>query len=268
MKKNRFTFLFFIITFILFISNIALIIVFSDINMEENFYNSLNVASLSIAFLSFIASSFFSLSVYLQSKNQNKINENLPKKDDQYIINNFALFNIEQEVSIFSLKDDEKNNVLFDKNYLFEKDNKEISNLTRFVFLPTDSINKPIYKVNVKSMEFFSSKRESLFKVISDTEVDCQYSSNILQRGYNCICIDVAKEINDIIDILTNCSFIEIELDIISVFNVNLNTKFIVYLAGEKDVSENPDKKIIKDLLTYNIHHSNSTIKSKTICNK
>lgn len=268
MKKNKFAFLFLVTTFILFTSNIALIIIFSAINMEESFYNSLNVASLSIAFLSFIASSFFSLSVYLQSKTQNKINENLPKKDDQYIINNYALFNIEKEVSIFSLKDDEKNNVLSDRNYLFIKDDKEISDLTRFVFLPTDSINKPIYKVNVKSMEFISSKRESLFKLVANTDIDCQYSSNILQRGYNCICIDVAKEINYMMDILTNCSFIELELDIISVFNVNLSTKFIVSLDGEKDVRYNPDKKIIKDLLTYNIHHSNSTITSKTISNK
>ena len=266
MNKNKFTLLFLIITFVLFMTNIAIIIIFNSVKMEDNFYKSLNVASLSIAFLSFIASSFFSLSVYQQSKTQNKINENLPKKDDQYIINNYALFNIEQEVSIFSLNNDEKDNVINDGNYLYDSNNENITELTRFVFLPTNTINKPIYKVNVKSINFIDSKRSSIFNALTNKVIDCQYSSNILQRGYNCICIDIAENFDCIKEIMKLTNSIEIELDIISVFNVNMSTKFIVKLADEKNVENNPDKQTINDLITYNIHHSNYTIKSKKIC--
>ena len=172
MNKNKFKLLFLIITFVLFMTNIAIIIIFNSVKMEDNFYKSLNVASLSIAFLSFIASSFFSLSVYQQSKTQNKINENLPKKDDQYIINNYALFNIEQEVSIFSLNNDEKDNVINDGNYLYDSNNENITELTRFVFLPTNTINKPIYKVNVKSINFIDSKRSSIFNALTNKVID------------------------------------------------------------------------------------------------
>ena len=92
MKKNKFAFLFLLTSFLLLIVNIAIIVIFSIIKMENTFYSALNVASLSISFISFIVSSFFSFSVYAQTKNQNKINESLPKKDDQYIIANYSLF--------------------------------------------------------------------------------------------------------------------------------------------------------------------------------
>ena len=84
---------------LLLFANLIIIFVFSNVKMEQTFYNALNVSSLAIAFVSFIASSFFSFSVYMQTKNQNKINESLPKKDDQYIIANYSLFNIENEIS-------------------------------------------------------------------------------------------------------------------------------------------------------------------------
>ena len=139
MKKNRLGMWFIFVTAALLVANIALILIFTFIKVEDNFYNSLNVASLSIAFLSFIASSFFSLSVYLQTRAQGEINKSLPKKDDQYIIANYSLFNIEGEFSMFSLDGDEKELVL-SKGAVLSDEGDEV---TRFVFLPTDSMNAP-----------------------------------------------------------------------------------------------------------------------------
>ena len=58
---------------------------------------------------------------------------------------------------------------------------------------------------------------------------------------------------------------IEIVLDIIGVFNVKMNVKFLVYLDKEKDSSSNPDREEYPDLCTYFIHHSNYIIIEKSI---
>ena len=263
MKRSRFALIFLIITIALLFVNVALIIIFNIINMEDKFYDSLNVASLSIAFLSFIASSFFSLSVYLQSKTQSKINDSLPKKDDQYIIANYALFNIEKEISIFEITGDEKENILNNKKYLLNEFTKD--NLTRLVFLPTNTINAPIYKVFAKKIKFYSSKKELLMTSKNTEGLDCEYSANILQRGYNCICVDILDELSSLLDVFKKTYYIELDLDVISVFNVNMSITYNIYLNGEKDVTDNPDKNILHDLRTFNIHHSNYVIENKCI---
>lgn len=267
MKKNKFAFIFLMGSLLILLVNIAIIITFSILDMENKFYNSLNVASLSIAFASFIASTFFSFSVYLQSKTQNKINESLPKKDDQYIIANYSLFNIENEVSFFSLNDIEKKAVLKNLRYLVDNDADEIQNIIRLVFLPTDSINKPTYKVLIKSISFLSHDGEELYSAQATGTLDGNYSSNILQRGYNCICVDILSEYEAIRKYFAQCNYIKLSLDIISVFNVNMSVGFFVYLDKEKDTSQNPDKKELPDLKTYRIHHSNYTIENKSITN-
>ena len=58
MRRNRFA-IFLIISMLLLFANLIIIFVFSNVKMEETFYNALNVSSLAIAFVSFIASSFF-----------------------------------------------------------------------------------------------------------------------------------------------------------------------------------------------------------------
>ena len=79
MKKNRFSIFFCLFAALLLLANLIIIGVFSNIEVKSTFYNALNVSSLTIAFVSFIASCFFSISVYLQAKNQNKIK--VPKKN-------------------------------------------------------------------------------------------------------------------------------------------------------------------------------------------
>ena len=265
MKKHKFAFIFLIFSMVLLLLNIAIIVVFSIIKIEDRFFNSLNVASLSISFLSFIASSFFSFSVYLQTEKQNKINESLPKKDDQYIIANYSLFNVEREISFFSLVSDEKESIIETGRYLRSPNFTDEQNITRLVFLPTDSMNQPTYKVLVKSLSFFNSKNQSLFQAKVDENVDGEYSANILQRGYNCICVDIASEYESIKDLFAKSRRIELRVDIISVFNVKMSVAFSIYLDSEKNVDNNPDKKNIVDLNTYLIHHSNYFIEDKSI---
>lgn len=260
MKQNKFVSVFFIIAISLFVLDIATIIIFSVLDMESSFYNSLNVASLLIAFVSFVASSFFSLSVYQQSKNQNRINESLPKKDDQYIIANYSLFNLEREISFFTLTGEERAQVLASERTLGEGDE-----VVRLVFLPTDSMNKPTYKVLVHSISFLSPTHEELYSAVAGEPVDCDYSANVLSRGYNCICVDLLSSFKGVCDLFSRAEKIEIKLDIISVFNVKMTSTFSVHLDGEKDVSNNPDKNKISDLTTYTVHHSNYYIEDKSI---
>lgn len=267
MKKNKFAFLFLLTSFLLLIINIAIIIIFSIIEMENTFYSALNVASLSISFVSFIVSSFFSFSVYAQTKNQNKINESLPKKDDQYIIANYSLFNIENEVSFFSIKGEENRIIIRDSKYLIDDINSSKKNITRLVFLPTNSANKPTYKVLIKSISFFSQEHTDIYTAKAINKFDGEYSANILQRGYNCICIDILNDFENIKNYFAKSKYLKVSMDIISVFNVNMDVTFFVYLDSEKDVSQNPDKQNLLDLRTYKIHHSNYIIENKSIVN-
>jgi hypothetical protein len=268
MKKYRFPFIFLLTSFLLLLANIAIIIVFSIVEMENKFYNSLNVASLSISFVSFIVSSFFSFSVYAQAKNQNRINETLPRKDDQYIIANYSLFNIEKEVSFFSLSDEEKNVVLQNAAYMTGDDEPDTQHVTRLVFLPTDSANKPTYKVLIRSVSFCSAERQRIYTAKANGDLDGDYASNILQRGYNCICVDILDDPSTVQKYISQSKYIELSVDIISVFNVSMSVTFFIYLNSEKDVSRNPDKKQISDLRTYTIHHANYTIEKKSIVNR
>lgn len=235
--------------------------------MENAFYSALNVASLSISFVSFIVSSFFSFSVYSQSKNQNKINESLPKKDDQYIIANYSLFNIENEVSFFSINGEEKSIIIQDSKHLISDVKSGGENITRLVFLPTDSANKPTYKVLIKSISFFSQEHTDIYTAKAINKFDGEYSANILQRGYNCICVDILDDFENIQNYFSRSKYLKLSMDIISVFNVNMSVTFFIYLDSEKDVSQNPDKKSLLDLRTYTIHHSNYTIENKSIVN-
>ena len=252
------------ISIALLLVNIIAIIIFSLIDLNQNFYNSLNISSLIIAFVSVVASSFFSFSVYLQTKNQNKINDCLPKKDDQYIIANYSLFNIENEISFFSINSYEKDILVQKKAYLSDISNAG-EEITRLVLLPTDSMNKPTYKVMVRSIEFISQKDEVLFSATAEGALDGEYSSNVLLRGYNCICVDVLTSMEKMKDLFANSRKIKLCLDIISVFNVKMAVAFYIYLAEEKNTDNNPDKGELPDLSTYRIHHANYFIEEKAI---
>ena len=265
MRKYKFAIFFFLSSLLLLIINLIIIVVFSNIDVRSTFYNALNVSSLAIAFVSFIASSFFSFSVYLQTKNQNKINESLPKKDDQYIIANYSLFDIENEISFFSIKGDEKSHCLTTGAYLEPKNHSAKDAVTRLVFLPTNSVNMPTYKVLVRSVDFVSSSDEVIYSARNDKSVDGLYSSNILNRGYNCFCVDILGDIKTLEKAFAKAKCVQLNLDIISVFNVKMTASFFVYLNARKSTDDNPDKKLIPDLSTYTIHHSNYRIEDKSI---
>ncbi len=267
MKKNKVAFLFLLTSMALLFVNLIIIAIFSNIHVKSDFYSALNVSSLIIAFVSFIASSFFSFTVYIQTRNQNKINESLPKKDDQYIISNYSLFNIENEISFFSMTDDERDNILKTNSFLSGIDacKDTCNDVTRLVFLPTDSVNMPTYKVMVKSLEFISSKNKSMYFVKSESSVDGAYSANILSRGYNCFCVDVLGGVDKMRTLFAESRYIKLNLDIISVFNVKMNISFYVYPDSEKNTDQNPDKEQIPDLTTYTVHHTNYQIEDKSI---
>ena len=268
MKKNKIALAFLFTSLVLLFVNLVVIIVFSNIEVKSDFYSALNVSSLLIAFVSFIASSFFSFTVYIQTRNQNKINDNLPKKDDQYIISNYSLFNIENEITFFSIVGDERDNVISSGNYLYltGADSQNVNgNVTRLVFLPTNSVNKPTYKVLVRSVEFVSAKNKSLSTAESHKKADGEYSANILNRGYNCFCADVLCSMAEMQQLFGKSEYIKINLDIISVFNVKMNVSFFVHMDSLKNTDSNPDKIKIPDLTTYTIHHTNYRIEEKSI---
>lgn len=265
MKKQRLAFLFIAISAAVLFANLILIAVFSFIDVTAHFYDALNVSSLAIAFVGLISSGFFSFAVYLQTERQNKINESLPQKDDQYIIANYSLFNIENEMSFFSLDGDEKENLLCTGNLLRTEQSNEDFEVTRLVFLPTESVNMPTYQVLVHQIDFFSSRNKLLYSAKATPPTDGDYSANILSRGYNCICVDVLQDMATISTTLSNCHHIELTLDIISVFNVKMTVTFYIHLDALKNVDDNPDKAKISDLATYIIHHSNYRIQEKSI---
>jgi hypothetical protein len=123
----------------------------------------------------------------------------------------------------------------------------------------------PTYKVLVRSVEFISAQKRVLLNATALDVLDGSYSANILDRGYNCISIDVLSDIKTIQSVFDSTDCLVLGLDIISVFNVKMSVSFYIYLNSIKDISENPDKNIIPDLTTYTIHHTNYQIEDKSI---
>lgn len=267
-KYKKFTFMFWSFTLLILLVNIIMIIIFTKAKVVNNFYNALSVASLGISFASFAASCFFSLSVYLQSMAQTKISESLPKKDDQYIINNYSLFDLQKEFTTFSLQNNEKEEVLKNKNYLTNEKTYSINEISRFVFLPTNSVNAPTYKVLLNNIKLIDKANLPIFNANNmGRSIDGNYAPNILQRNYNCICVDIKIPLKDINNYLSYTKYLEISLDIISIFNVKFAMKYIISIDCKKDTSKNIDKNAIPDLESYIIHHTNSVILAKEICN-
>ena len=140
----------------------------------------------------------------------------------------------------------------------------EGSDITRFVFLPTDSINAPTYKVIIRSIALYSARDEELWR--ADAEgVDGEYSANILRRGYNCISVDAALPMEKARELVLSAEKIVLGLDIISVFNVCMSMTYNIHIDSEKSVEGNPDVNAIPDLSTFIIHHSNYVIEEKSI---
>ena len=123
----------------------------------------------------------------------------------------------------------------------------------------------PTYKVLVRSVDFFSPEAKLLFSASAESPLDGEYSANILNRGYNCFCADILSDCETLQSVFSQCRCLKLKLDVISVFNVKMSVVFSIYLDGQKNVEDNPDKEKISDLTTYTIHHSNYVIEEKAI---
>ena len=182
------------------------------------------------------------------------------KRVDSYITSNYSLFNIEKEISIFPIYDDEKELAIKGGNYFNDNGNA----LFRLAFLPTDYINNPIDSVFASSISFYDSKGDEYLSFKAEKPIDCNYSTNVLQRCYNCLCVDILTD-KDICYLFSKAKMVKLVLNINSIFNVCMAVEFNIELNGQKDNSHNVDIKKIPEMVTYNIHHTKTTIIDKTI---
>lgn len=158
----------------------------------------------------------------------------------------YALFTFEKEISAFSVPIEEGNT-----NY-FDDDGER---LYRIVFLPGESMNNPVGKVEVFELNMLDEKGKRIAFFKKDEGIDARYAHNVLDRGYNCINIDILTN-KDILYLLSKVKTIKLVSKIESIFGVVLDVEFEILLNGKKDNSRNPDIKELEDLVTFNVHHS------------
>lgn len=180
--------------------------------------------------------------------------------EETYISQNYALFDFEKEISIFPLYNEEKENVLKGKQYINDKG----SLIYRIVMLPTDTVKAPVNKVEITKLSLLDKNDKEYVTLSSKVGLDTQYSSNVLNRGYNCINIDILTD-KDIPYLYEKCQKMMLTLRIESIFNVYFDVEYQIVMNGKKDNSNNPDIKIIPELTTFFIHHSNYKILDRGI---
>lgn len=189
-----------------------------------------------------------------------KVEKKIEVDEDTYIAKNYALFDFEKEITIFPIYGDEKNNVINNGQYI----NDSGSLIYRIVMLPTDSVNAPVNRVLVQSLSLVDAKDKVYASLKTNKDIDAQYSSNVLNRGYNCINIDVLTD-KDIPYLYNKCQKMYITLRIESIFNVYFDVEYQILMNGKNDTTNNPDTQIIPELVTFNIHHSNYKILKRGI---
>ncbi|MFA6801554.1 MAG: hypothetical protein WCR19_05555 [Acholeplasmataceae bacterium] len=258
MNKNpNFIKIFIIIICIVFVVDIGVIYYATKVsNIDQEVYDALDIAALVLSFSGFAISFFFSLAVYIQAKNQSEINQKLPQKDDQYITLNYALINFEKEITMLKPKENLNNQSTINKI----DENQEKYQL---VFLISDYMNKPVYKVYCKSIRLINNVDEIQYE--STNRYDCHYAENILNRGYNCLTITFSENHEILKKYFNDDSQIQLVVEIESIFNVVFEVKFDIYLDQHKDISNNPDLKLYRDMETILIHHVIYQIKNKSI---
>lgn len=258
-KKMNYIHIFIIIVGFVLLTNITAIIITTSMNIEARLFDALDIASLILSFSGFAISFFFSLAVYIQAKNQGDINETLLRKDDQYIVSNYSLVSFNKEITFLEPKHHISEQALFNVN-------EDGNTIWQIVFLVTDYINKPIYKVYCKELIFETPMRR---KVISPAmDYDCKYASNILNRGYNCFTINLKTTKEQLEQYIKEEGKISLTLLVESIFNVVFEMKYEVFLDSKKDLSDNLDRFIYPEMFTYNIHHANYHIVNKFIRGK
>ena len=164
--------------------------------------------------------------------------------------NDYALFTFEKEITIFSVFDADKDLTIKNKEYF--NDNGE--RLYRLVMLPGDSMNTPVQKVEVTEVCLLDENEKKIALFNSKEAIDAKYAHNVLDRGYNCICINFLTN-KDIPYLFNKVKFLRLNTKITSIFGTCLDVDFEVILKGKTNIEHNPDIKEIPDLVSFDIHH-------------
>jgi hypothetical protein len=259
-KEKKFTkklmFWFFIGTIAIFLISLSFLLYFVFTAVKEDFSSYTSISALILAFVSCISTAFFSLATYINGRNADRNYEDA--KTNQYIIENYSLVNFCTEVTIVG-QETESNIVLSD-----HQTNKGVS--TNLCFLVSKYDNKPIYKILFKEIKFVDKKDKRFF---SSEGIDGKYQEDTLNRKYNCVAVNIPLNIKDAKKLFYKNAKIEIELDVISIFNVQFTVKYEITIGGEKEnINQNPDKKDFPDLETYILHHSIYRVEKQEIIEK
>ncbi|GHV34500.1 hypothetical protein FACS1894178_2120 [Bacteroidia bacterium] len=152
--------------------------------------------------------------------------------------------------SIVKENEEDYDKEFFGEVFLIENEKKTVS--TNICLLVTDYINKPIYKVLFKEIDFVNKDK----KFLSKKGIDGKYQEHTLNRDYNCMGVNLPLSIEETKKLFQEDTKIEIELEIISIFNVQFTVRYEITIGPKKNTSKNPDKKKFKNLQTYLMHHS------------
>ncbi|GHU68656.1 hypothetical protein FACS189413_06080 [Bacteroidia bacterium] len=200
------------------------------------------------------------MATYINGRNADRNYEDA--KTNQYIIENYSLINFCTEITIVKENGKDYNKEFFGE--VFETKNEEKTVSTNICLLVTDYINKPIYKVLFKEIEFVNKNK----KFSSKKGIDGKYQEHTLNRDYNCMGVNLPLNIEETKKLFQEDTKIEIELEIVSIFNVQFTVRYEITIGPKKDSSKNPDKKKFKDLQTYLIHHSIYRVEEQNVIEK
>ena len=179
---------------------------------------------------------------------------------DSYITKNYSLFSIEKEVTVFPIYNEEREIAISSGQYIHDRG----SRMYRLVFLPTDHINSPINSVRLLGMSCKDNSGKEFLTFKPLVPLDCNYSTNVLQRCYNCICVDVLTD-KDLPYLFEKVKTIVLDLQINSIFNVAMDVRFNIEMNGKKDNTNNVDISLIPEMVTFNIHHTRYQILARSI---
>ncbi len=173
------------------------------------------------------------------SSSVKQVNNDAANKD-------YALFTFDKELSAFSISKDD----IYSNNYFDDRGER----LYRLVLLPGESINNPVQKVEVFEINMLDEKGKRIALFNKEEGIDARYTYNVLDRGYNCINIDILTN-KDILYLLNKVKTMFLLTKIHSIFGAILDVEFEILFNGKEDNTRNPDIKELSDLVTFKIHH-------------
>jgi hypothetical protein len=215
---------------------------------QQGFNSYTSVSALILSFVSCVLTASFSLATYRNGVITKETNAS--NRQNSYIIDNYSLLNFCTEITIVKENEKNYNKDIFGEN--FDNKNGENTVSTNICFLISDYINKPIYKVLFKEIEFANKNK----KFFSQKGIDGKYQEHTLNRDYNCMGLNLPLSIADTKSLFQEDTKIKVVLEIISIFNVQFTVHYEITIGHQKNISKNPDKKKFNQLQTYLIHHS------------